>query len=325
MKTVAVVAICKDEVLNVPEFFEQVLQFDHVVILDTGSQDGTLELFHQLVDSRDVRAKFTLARRTFATIDYGAFRNAAQELLPDVDYFFTLDLDERIGDDFRAILDPYLEMDHPRIGIARIEHPGGYVTELSRICQSLPGVWSPALHEGWTFHDPMKNLPSPYMIRELSMDHYSDITEQKTSRYQELIADNLDKNPQHFLYFHLEQLYTSKNYQLFLSEYYARKPVVDTLMFTYRHLLSRFVLVSCRNLSLSLDKVALSFFMSIRNKSVLFNAARYLLGDGQTTRARRVFEDFLKCVDHPSTINISYLPNAYDPKIIQAFKERLCS
>jgi glycosyltransferase involved in cell wall biosynthesis len=98
---VAVYAIAKDEAKHVARWLESCAGADVVLLVDTGSTDGTLEALGEAAETSEVRD----VRCVVANVVPWRFddaRNTALSLVPrDVDWCITLDLDEVLTDGWR--------------------------------------------------------------------------------------------------------------------------------------------------------------------------------------------------------------------------------
>lgn len=94
MTKVAVYAICKNEIKFVDKFYESVRFADYIVVLDTGSTDGTYEAW---LDLAKKDAKIIVEQKVYSEWRFDVARNDAMDMCPtDTDVFFSLDLDERL-------------------------------------------------------------------------------------------------------------------------------------------------------------------------------------------------------------------------------------
>lgn len=106
-------AICKNEQANIQQFYETTLKADHVVVLDTGSEDQSYELLQKLKSDR-----FEVHQLDYSSIT-GGFRfdharNYCLSLVPDqTDWCIFLDLDEVLEEDWRIKLERTSLFDHP--------------------------------------------------------------------------------------------------------------------------------------------------------------------------------------------------------------------
>jgi glycosyltransferase involved in cell wall biosynthesis len=100
---ITVYAICKNEESNIGAFLRGLADADNIVLLDTGSSDGTLQFAKSFNDPRVVIEtavidpfSFSIARNMCLTV--------ARERAP-ADWYLFLDLDERLPANWRHIVD----------------------------------------------------------------------------------------------------------------------------------------------------------------------------------------------------------------------------
>lgn len=322
MKKVAIAAICKNEEINVDRWLQQSVDADYVFVLDTGSTDNTLKL---LSDGKSlIPNKLFVESASFDEIDYSAFRNKLLEsllvLCSDVEYILYIDMDEVLQSGWREVLDGYLEEDPPSLRIYRTELPGNWITPLSRCFKNLPGKWIKPLHEGFVFDEYEGEELHAYNFR---IDHHSNITPEKISRYLSIIEKNLDTSDE-YLYFYFQHVYADfKDYPRVIRMYDEMHNKVNKLSDIFRHLIYRYVLVSKRLTGGDLDFDLLYKYLEIRNKSTLFTASKYCDLHGYNNEARMLFELFEVFKENNESKLKSYMPDAYDIIAIQKLKENI--
>lgn len=99
-----VYAICKNESRFVQRFMDSARDADGVFVLDTGSQDDTVELL------RGCGA--TVQTKVFSPFRFDVARNASMTMLPqDGDWYVCLDLDEVLEKDWRKYIEKTAESD----------------------------------------------------------------------------------------------------------------------------------------------------------------------------------------------------------------------
>lgn len=93
---VAVYGIAKNEVNNIDGWFKNISSADHVLLLDTGSTDGTVKRAKEL--------GIHVFEASIVPWDEARAKNIAMSLLPaDIDFCICMDLDEHIADsDWKA-------------------------------------------------------------------------------------------------------------------------------------------------------------------------------------------------------------------------------
>lgn len=102
MYKIAISAICKNETLNIESWYDSIKEADYICVLDVGSTDDSYEKLKSL--------PITASQKVFTSFSFGAARTACWKLIPqDTDYVFILDLDERINDNWRILLEENLK------------------------------------------------------------------------------------------------------------------------------------------------------------------------------------------------------------------------
>ena len=95
--TLAVYAICKDEIPNIHKYIKCFSKADYLCILDTGSTDGTWEM---LQEAQKEYPNLIIDQQIINPWRYDAARNYSLKLIPkDTTMFFMVDLDEIIKED----------------------------------------------------------------------------------------------------------------------------------------------------------------------------------------------------------------------------------
>lgn len=90
---VSIYAICKNELQFVDKWIESMSEADYVVVLDTGSTDGTYEKLLEYVKQNP--RKYIVAQKKYNPWRFDTPRNDAMMLCPkDTDVYFSTDLDE---------------------------------------------------------------------------------------------------------------------------------------------------------------------------------------------------------------------------------------
>lgn len=92
MPKISVYAICKNENAFVARFYDAVKDADSIVVLDTGSDDGTYESWQRLAETD---RRITVSQKRYGDWRFDTARNDAMDLCPaDTDIFVSVDLDE---------------------------------------------------------------------------------------------------------------------------------------------------------------------------------------------------------------------------------------
>lgn len=320
MKKVIIAAICKNEQHNAKDWVKQLSNADAICVLDTGSTDNTVSILtHEL---GILGIPFFVAQEKFEAVDFAEFRNALlnhiNKSFSDYDYVFYLDLDERVLPNWKEQLG---DATSSKIAVHRFEKPDNHLTILERIFANNPGKWVYPLHECFWFDDENKNADiTDYP--NLQIFHFTEITQQKNELYSSIILDNLDKNPQHFLYFYLESIYSAKQYSKFLDAWEKFKfEIEDTIPFRFRHLLYRFAIVSNIKIRHEIKWDLVEKFLQIKNKSTLYFLSKCCSFCGDYENARRLFKDFENNAD--VTKYDWYFEEAYDAGKINVLRNKI--
>lgn len=90
---VAIYAICRNELQFVEKWIQSMSEADYVVVLDTGSTDGTYEKLQEY--AKENPKKYIVAQKKYNPWRFDTPRNDAMMLCPsDTDIYFSTDLDE---------------------------------------------------------------------------------------------------------------------------------------------------------------------------------------------------------------------------------------
>ena len=91
---IAAVAIAKNEERNLKDFLGTIKDFDEVVVVDTGSTDTTARLLRE--------AGIKVIGKVFEPFDFSEARNySLSQVSKDIDFCFSIDLNERLDDKWR--------------------------------------------------------------------------------------------------------------------------------------------------------------------------------------------------------------------------------
>jgi glycosyltransferase involved in cell wall biosynthesis len=326
MNTVAIAGICKNEHESIDRYVAQALSADAIYILDTGSTDGT---FERLLELQEKYPNLHVKQQIFDSLDYAAFRNAALTFVNSsndhIDYIFHVDIDECITEDWRLVLNEYLITSPTKVKIFRTEMDSGFITELDRIFKNLPGRWFFALHEGFSFDDKNHEYMPPISGYKLTMQHYSVQSENKCSRYNEVIDREWITDPAHYFYFYFLHIYSNlKDYGRLLGVYDEHKELIKReISFKFRHLIYRYTLFAGVKTNNGVDIGLLDSFLQIRNKSTLFTASKYCEAAGLIIPGRIFFNEFLNTTEDDFLKFSSYVPDAYDEAKKQLLRGKL--
>lgn len=182
MTKIAVYAICKNERDNVKAWLDSVENADEITVLDTGSTDGTVEMFR----SRGIDIQQVI-------VDPWRFdqaRSAALSLVNDsIDWCISLDLDERLCRNWRSSLEPMLADSHRICCYLRDHHPVSTCDYLvSRVHRRNGYEWKYRCHEIICAEHPEKLAYSQNVL----IDHYPSRKPQRNDYLKLLEQDHKD-------------------------------------------------------------------------------------------------------------------------------------
>lgn len=310
---IIIAGICKNEITLIESYVKSaLLEADSLVILDTGSTDGTYEKLQTLAETDP---RLSVYQEFFTNIDFSKFRNALQEKLCNHAYDFVLhlDADERLVSGWRTAIEKKAA---PRMTIRRNE-ADGFRTSLLRIFSNHNGEWRNAVHEGFYSHN-SDIMNAPPVDSTISVNHYSSKSTAKDSLYRELlIKDNHD----HGIYYQLLEMHVGKEYSKFLDHYSIS--LVSHLPEEFQHLLSRYAIVANVNVNRCIPRQLVDRYLAVDDLNTRFMLARYFHMCGDDNEARIHFHEFVarrsKGVDVPS----AYMPQAHDMLEIEKISEKL--
>ena len=189
MKMLSVIVITKNEEGRIRDCLESVQWADDIVVLDSGSTDGTVDICRKYTD------------RVFETDwpGYGPQKNRALEKAVG-DWVLSIDADERISPELRAEIEQAMQSDQfngyeiPRASHycgKRIHHSGWWPDYIVRLFKRDCGKFSNSLvHEIVEMQDPVGRLRNPLI--HYSFSNFEEVLE-KVNRYSTYNAEMLFK------------------------------------------------------------------------------------------------------------------------------------
>lgn len=179
---ICIYAICKNEIDKIKDWLLMVQESDCVVVLDTGSTDGTWEF----LQSQD---NIICEQKIIEPFRFDVARNEALKLVPeDCDICVPMDIDQQICKGFFDQLKGQWIKD---IGILRIpqyfktNHKSGYWIAHSR----TDGQWYYPIYEVYKSTKETRQACSPLIIHEWN------ITKTSHDSYLELAELSIQENP----------------------------------------------------------------------------------------------------------------------------------
>lgn len=197
---ICIYAICKDEIKFVDKWLDSMAEADYIVVLDTGSTDGTYEKLQQ--DPRVTRVE----QKVISPWRFDVARNESLKLVPeDANILFCTDLDELLDPGWGKLIRDNWKEDTWR---------GHYRYVWSHTAAGNPGTtfWYDKLHKpGYQWHYPIHEVllpPGGEMVlfteepshlidfgNNITLHHYPDQTKSR-SNYLSLLNLRVEENPQ---------------------------------------------------------------------------------------------------------------------------------
>jgi glycosyltransferase involved in cell wall biosynthesis len=192
---IAIYSICKDERNNIRGWVDSAADADVIVLADTGSQDGSLEIAQSLPG-------VIAARIGIVPFRFDHARNAALALVPaNVDFCLAVDLDERLKPGWRAAIE---EVWHAGANHATfLFHWGpGVSFRYDRFHARAGFVWKGAAHE-------YPSGPGPKLDSTVEIDHLRDQGKDRSHYFDLLKLSRAEEpdDPRHTYYLGREFMY----------------------------------------------------------------------------------------------------------------------
>jgi tetratricopeptide (TPR) repeat protein len=198
---VCVYAICKNEVQFVDKWIESMKEADLIVVLDTGSTDGTVERLLEHSKREDVNLIVDV--KEFKPWRFDTPRNAAMEMIPEpYNILISTDLDELLEPGWADILrERWIEGVHER---------GNYKYSWSHLSNGESGrvfVYDKIHSRNWVWKYPVHELlwntktktnhystdNTLYLFDEIHLHHYPDHSKSRSS-YLPLLELRAEEN-----------------------------------------------------------------------------------------------------------------------------------
>lgn len=184
-------AIAKDEIKEVDAWYESMKEADEIIVLDTGSTDGTPERLREL--------GVTVYEKTYPKpFRFDVARNDSVELAykTDCDIFITTDFDERLSEGWADILKSEWDINkHARAVYDDFMGDSNVLGSLNWI-HGRGWTWKFPCHEimvrgdnKWYTYNEELDLRGKVVLR-----HYQDLTKSR-AQYLPLLKIRVDENP----------------------------------------------------------------------------------------------------------------------------------
>lgn len=220
-RKICVYGIAKNELHNVEAWLAQFQQADYIVIVDTGSTDGTVQELRSRAET-DKRIHFHAMQ--FSPFRFDTARNVAMNLIPpDVDIAFTADFDERVSSNWYDVL-----ASSNFKGVASIRlifnktvrgEVGTSYQRVSAHTMNCGAHWRYAVHEIL-----MTQEPSTPTILDIDVEHCPDTGKDRSS-YLELLHTMLEEYPD-----------LPRTYQYLGREYFYANDGFQAIQYLRQHL-----------------------------------------------------------------------------------------
>lgn len=200
MNKVCVYAIAKNEEKNVERWANNVRSADHVIVLDTGSTDRTVELLSSF--------GFEVHQNTYTHFRFDTARNDCLDLIPEeYNIRVSLDLDEVFEqENWVDILKENWNEEAPRAVYSYVwnhneDGSNGLVFFINKIHGIDPDLrWVGAVHEHLTFMSTGEKTFTKYVdfTNALTVHHYHDLSKGR-EWYKDLAYERLQESPDDYL------------------------------------------------------------------------------------------------------------------------------
>ena len=221
MRKVCVYGIARNEIANVAEWINQFHQADYIVVVDTGSNDGTIEKMRHLA-SRDKRIHFHAIQ--CQPFRFDTARNVALNLVPvEADVAFTVDFDERVSDNWYDVLSRSTFEGTASIRLIFSETNGEPAITYPRTSVSAKADhvhWRYAVHEVLMCGD--NATPAAHL--DIDVRHIPDSGKDRTF-YLELMHTMLEEYPDE-----------PRSYQYLGREFYYQNDPFQAIQYLKRHI-----------------------------------------------------------------------------------------
>ncbi len=189
---ICVYAICKNESKFVRRWMDSMTEADAVIVLDTGSEDDTVEKLRQ--------AGAVVVQQTIAPWRFDAARNQSLALVPDdADICVCTDLDEVFQPGWRAKLEAAWQPGTTQASYRYTwnfnpDGSEGYVFWIEKIHARHGFQWTHPVHEVLTWIDP-ETPQHKITVEGIQLDHHAD-DQKSRGQYLELLELSVQESPE---------------------------------------------------------------------------------------------------------------------------------
>ena len=223
----AVYTICKNELKFVAKWLNSMKEADYMVVLDTGSTDGTYE---ELLRRKQDYPNLIVRRKVIDPWRFDVARNENLKDIPeDANILFEVDMDEIVRPGFaQAIKSKWIEGTHER---------GEYLYAWSHTSEGKPArvfwynkihsrnwEWKAPVHEylvrkGTSNADYTREVAIIFSENEVYKEHFPDYTKSRSS-YSKLLEQRVNEDPNDIsgLIYYIHDCSYSKNYSLAITK-----------------------------------------------------------------------------------------------------------
>lgn len=219
---IAVYSICKNESKNIKRYLDSIKDADHILVLDTGSTDDSIELLRKY-GGPNLRVE----QGTIIPWRFDVARNTALMLLPkDIDVCVKLDIDETMDPGWIEAIEESWQPDTTRIHYW-FNYDEGYKYQASWIHSRHGYVWRHPAHE--VLHNTLPQVDAYKLDGKLSTTHHRDLC--KPRNYLEMLKSAVieDRCSRNLYYLGREYFYGSMHEDAIktLEEYLTHKGTWD--------------------------------------------------------------------------------------------------
>ena len=201
MHKIAIYAICKNEEKYIERALFSVSNADYIVVMDTGSTDGTMAKLNNL---QKILPQLQFYQKEISPWRFDVARNECLNLVPqDADIVVSMDMDEVYPVNWKELLEEDFDNGYNKITVLKkdFDSEGEIIREGRGNRASCRNAhWEGALHEQLIVDGEEK----VFVDTRFTFYHYPDET--KTRDYLSIIQNNLDSTKTRDLFFYAWEL-----------------------------------------------------------------------------------------------------------------------